>query len=70
MQPSGKRYKKGDPITQAGGDYGRSVSPTFVEDVIRNTKPVSQRNGNLSYTSGTLQVITNKQGAVVAVITK
>ncbi|WP_180955760.1 MULTISPECIES: hypothetical protein [Bacillus] len=68
MQPSGKRY--GSPITQAGGDYGRSVSPTYVEDVIRNAKPVVQQNGNISYTSGTLQVITNKQGAVVTIITK
>ena len=68
MQPSGKRY--GSPITQAGGDYGRSVSPTFVESVIRNTRPVLQQNGNLSYTSGSLQVITNKQGAVVTIITK
>ncbi len=68
MQPSGNRY--GSQITQAGGDYGRSVSPTFVENVIRSTKPVVQQNGNLSYKSGTLQVITNKQGAVVTIITR
>uniref|UniRef100_UPI000A8FD71F hypothetical protein n=1 Tax=Aneurinibacillus tyrosinisolvens TaxID=1443435 RepID=UPI000A8FD71F len=68
MQPSGNRY--GSQITQAGGDYGRSVSPTYVENVIKSTKPVVQQNGNLSYKSGTLQVITNKQGAVVTIITR
>ncbi|WP_156922462.1 hypothetical protein [Cohnella thermotolerans] len=68
MQPSGNRY--GSQITQAGGDYGRSVSPNFVEYVIQNTKPVVQENGNLSYTSGTLQIITNKSGVVVTIITK
>jgi hypothetical protein len=68
MQPSGNRY--GSSITQAGGDYGRSVAPQYVEDVIKSTKPVLQANGNLSYTSGSLQVITNPQGAVVTIITK
>lgn len=75
MQPSGKRYSGDSQIVQAGGagktnDYGRSVSPNYVEDVIQNTKPVVQENGNLSYTSGSLQVITNPQGAVVTIITK
>ncbi len=68
MQPSGNLY--GHPITQAGGDYGRSVAPQYVEDVISSVKPVLQENGNLSYISGSLQVITNKQGAVVTIITK
>ncbi|HVJ48760.1 hypothetical protein [Desulfitobacterium sp.] len=63
MQPSGNRF--GSSITQAEGDSGRSVAPQYVEDVISSTKPVLQENGNLSYTSGTLQVITNQQGAVV-----
>ncbi len=75
MQPSGKRYSGDSQIVQAGGagntnDYGRGVSPNYVEEVIRNTKPVVQQNGNLSYTSGSLQVITNPQGAVVTIITK
>ncbi|MGM7683298.1 hypothetical protein ACSVDA_14210 [Cytobacillus sp. Hm23] len=70
MQPSGKRYKSGAQINQTGGDYGRSVSPSYLEDVIRNTQPVHQKNGNLSYTSESLQVITNKDGAVVTVITR
>ena len=68
MQPSGNRY--GSQITQAGGDYGRSVAPEYIEQVIRDAKPVVQENGNLSYISGSLQVITNKQGAVVTIITK
>uniref|UniRef100_UPI0018C56611 hypothetical protein n=1 Tax=Pectinatus frisingensis TaxID=865 RepID=UPI0018C56611 len=68
MQPSGNRY--GSSITQAGGDYGRSVAPEYIEQVIKEVKPVLQENGNLSYTSGSLQVITNQQGAVVTIITK
>lgn len=68
MQPSGNKY--GHLITQAGGDYGRSVSPQYVEDVIKSTKPILQENGNLSYISGSLQVITNPQGVVVTIITK
>lgn len=59
-------------IYQAGthGDFGRGVAPRFVEDVISSAKPITQQNGNLSYTSGSLQVITNPQGAVVTIITK
>ena len=68
MQPSGNRY--GSQVYQAGGDYGRGVSPQYVETVINSTKPVLQENGNLSYTSGSLQIITNQQGAVVTVMTK
>lgn len=67
MQPSGNRY--GSSIYQAGGDSGRSVAPQYVEDAIASAKPVVQANGNLSYTSGTLQVITNPEGAVVTIIT-
>ena len=51
-------------IYQAGGDYGRSVAPQFVEDVLRSVKPVLQENGNLSYKSGTVEIITNLQGSV------
>ncbi|MCX7570971.1 polymorphic toxin-type HINT domain-containing protein [Tumebacillus sp. DT12] len=75
LQPSGKRYSGESQIVQAGGygktnDYGRSVSPNYVEDVIQNSTPIVQENGNLSYVSGSLQVITNKYGTVVTVITK
>ncbi|GAB6086705.1 hypothetical protein [Alkaliphilus crotonatoxidans] len=68
MQPSGNRY--GSQITLAGGDYGRSVAPQYVEDVLNSTAPIIQSNGNLSYTSGSLRVITNPEGAVVTIITK
>lgn len=36
---------------------GRSISPTFVEEIIKNTKPIKQVNGNWSYRSGDLNVI-------------
>lgn len=68
MQPSGNKY--GSSIVQAGGDYGRSVSPNYVEDVINSTKPIVQENGNLKYVGGTIEVITNKQGVVVTIMTK
>ncbi|HEX3046999.1 MAG TPA: RHS repeat-associated core domain-containing protein [Bacillota bacterium] len=70
MQPSGNRYGGNSQVHQAGGDYGRSVSPTYVESTIQQVKPVVQENGNLSYTHGSLQVITNPQGYVVTIITK
>lgn len=41
MQPSGNRY--GHAITQAGDDYGRSVAPQYVEDVINSVKPLCMR---------------------------
>lgn len=77
MQPSKRRHSsKGETgglpeIYQAGnnGDYGRSVAPKYIEDVISSAKPILQENGNLSYSSGSLQVITNPQGNVVTVIT-
>ena len=67
MQPSGNRF--GPYIYEAGGDYGRSVAPQFIEDVINTTQPILQENGNLLYTSGNVKVVTNRQGAVVTVIT-
>ncbi len=68
MQPSGNRY--GAALVQAGGDYGRSVAPQYVEDVMNTVKPVMQENGNLKYIGGSLAVITNPQGAIVTVMTK
>jgi Pretoxin HINT domain len=77
MQPGMRRHSSsgntgGMPeIYQAGahGDFGRGVAPQYVESAISRVKPVLQQNGNLSYTSGSLQVITNQQGAVVTIIT-
>ena len=67
MQPSGL----GTPAGSIGG--GRSVSPSFVEEVLRTTKglPVKGPNGEarLSFTSGTVQVITEND-IVVTVITR
>ncbi|MCX7572396.1 polymorphic toxin-type HINT domain-containing protein [Tumebacillus sp. DT12] len=79
MQPSGMRYSGNAVGGKVGAsrivsvgqiDYGRGVAPRYVEEVISSTKPVVQGNGNLSYTSGSLQVITNAQGSVVTIITK
>jgi len=71
MQPSGNRF--GVNIEQAStrpGEYGRSISPTFIEDVIAASKPVLQEDtGNFIHTSGSVKVILNRHGAVVSVIT-
>ena len=76
MQPSGLRGTTGGSggmpqIRQAGGgyDYGRGVAPQFVEDAIASSRGVLQPNGNISHTSGSLQVILNPDGAVVTIIT-
>jgi hypothetical protein len=71
MQPSGNRYPSGHSIEQAGGDYGRSVAPTYVEYVIRSTTGVFQPStGNYIHTSGSLSVVLNSRGFVVTVMTK
>lgn len=82
LQPSGLRYSPrpgpgeggstgGMPqIYQAGGDYGRSVSPSYVEDVIRRTEGITQDNGNILHDGGGLEVILSKEGRVVTVMTK
>jgi hypothetical protein len=76
MQPSGMRYSSsgtgGYPqIRQTGGqyDYGRSVAPQYVEDAIASSSGVRQPNGNISHTSGSLQVILSPEGRVVTIIT-
>ena len=81
MQPSGLRASRyqgsvgstgGMPqIRQAGGgyDYGRAVAPEYVEATISSSRGIVQANGNISHTSGSLQVILNPQGAVVTIIT-
>jgi len=82
MQPSGLRFSPrpgpdeggttgGMPqIFQAGGDYGRSVSPNFIEDVIGSTRGVPQENGNFIHDGGGLQVILSPEGRVVTVMTR
>ncbi len=76
MQPSGLRGTTsgsgGMPqIRQTGGgyDYGRGVAPQYIEDAIASSRGVVQENGNISHTSGSVQVILNPKGAVVTVIT-
>jgi len=81
LQPSGMRYSTrpgpheggstgGMPqIVQAGGDYGRSVSPNFVEDVIQRTPGVVQENGNILHDGGGLQVVLSPEGRVITVMT-
>jgi len=68
LQPSGNRF--GSSIFQIGGSSGRSIPPSYVEEIIRTVKPITQENGNLKYVKGTLEVITNVKGYVVTVITK
>jgi hypothetical protein len=67
LQPSGL----GAPAGATGA--GRSISPNFVEDVLSSTKgvPVKGPNGEarLSFTSGTVQVIT-ESNIVITVITR
>jgi hypothetical protein len=63
MQPNGL----GTPAGAKGP--GRSISLNFVEDVLNNTQGVPAKEGRMSYTSGSVQVIT-ENGIVVAVITQ
>lgn len=67
LQPSGL----GAPAGAVGA--GRSISPTYVEDVISSSRRISVKGPHgeprLSYTSGSVQVIT-EDGIVVTVITR
>ena len=47
LQPSGNRFGPNMYQRLNGGDYGRSVAPQFVEDILETVKPVLQENGNL-----------------------
>ena len=70
MQPSGNRF--GPNIYQGidGPDYGRSVAPQFVEDVIASVEPARDpKTGNLSYVSDDLEIITNPEGCIVTIMT-
>ena len=69
MQPSGNRFGPNIYLGLYGEDYGRSVAPQVVEDVIHSVKPFVQNNGNLVYISGTVKVVTNQQGGVSTVVT-
>ena len=66
LQPSGNRF--GPNIYQGlnGGNYGRSVAPQFVEDILETVKPVLQENGNLAYTSVSIKVITIKYNLILS----
>lgn len=67
MQPSGLGAPAGAP------GPGRSISPNYIEDVLTNSRgvPVKGPNGEprLSFTSGTVQVIT-EDNIVITVITR
>jgi hypothetical protein len=67
MQPSGL----GTPAGATGP--GRSISPNYIEDVIRSSSGVPVRGPNgesrLSYSSGSVEVIT-EGGIVITVITR
>jgi len=61
----------GPNITQGyGTDYGRSIAPQYVEDIINSTKGILQpETGNYVHHFGTVKVVVNQQGAVVTIIT-
>ena len=67
MQPSGLGAPAGAP------GAGRSISPNYIEDVLTSSRgvPVKGPNGEprLSFTSGTVQVVT-ENNIVVTVITR
>ncbi len=50
---------------------GRSISPNYVEDIIKNASPTKQQNGNLSYKSGDLNVILSPdKKCVITIVTE
>ena len=83
MQPSGMRYSaKGSDGGKVGAsriigvesvDYGRSISPNFVEDVTTNGKLIDTQvvNGIESqiWKSGTVEVVT-EGNIIVTIMTK
>ena len=80
MQPSGMRYSnvsaggrvKASRIIDAGElDYGRSISPNYIEDIInRGTISTQQVKGveRTVYSSGSVDVITEQKGKIVITI--
>ncbi len=80
MQPSGMRYSgapaggkiRASRIIGAGElDYGRGVSPNYVEEVIKagvkTTKIVDGRERTI-YSAGTIKVVTEQNGDLVITI--
>ena len=70
MQPSGNRF--GPNIYQGinGKDYGISISPKYVEDVINASPAIFQpETGNFIHTLGSVEVVVNDKGAVVTIMT-
>ncbi|MDC4843938.1 VENN motif pre-toxin domain-containing protein, partial [Acinetobacter baumannii] len=50
---------------------GRSISPNYVEDIIKNASPIKQQNGNWSYKSGDLNVILSPdRKRVITIVTE
>lgn len=84
MQPSGMRYTSesaggkvgASRIYEAGQkDYGRSVSPNYVEDIIKNGElidsPVVNGVQRQVWHSGSVEVVTEQNGhLVITIITK
>ena len=46
----------------------RNIPPSVVEDVIQNTKPKLQPNGNYEFNNGEVRVILNDEGSVISVM--
>lgn len=79
-QPSGMRYTntsaggkiKASRIINAGElDYGRSISPSYIEDIINKGKISTQVVDNVNrtvFSSGTVDVITEQNGKIVVTI--
>ena len=74
MYPSGNRFTTERP-REGTVDFftkteGRSISPSFVEEVITSTIGVYQpKTGNFHHTSDSVRVHVNKIGAVVTILT-
>jgi len=80
MQPSGMRYTnasaggkvKASRIINVGElDYGRSISPNYIEDIINTGKVSTQVVDDVTrtvFSSGTVDVITEQNGKIVVTI--
>lgn len=80
MQPSGMRYSnvsaggkvKASRIINAGElDYGRSISPNYIEDIINTGTSSTQVVDDVTrtvFSSGTVEVITEQNGKIVVTI--
>ena len=80
MQPSGMRYSSASDGGKVGAsrilgagelDYGRSISPNYIEDII-NTGKVSTKTVNgverTIFSSGTVNIVTEENGKIVVTI--